>query len=161
MISEAIDARLAERGGQGTEAVTAVITAGQCRPGPIRGDPSLGAGRAAPEGGRQDAAAVRRLARLVTRPSEIRLARTSPGSGRTRPCPDLCKPHRALGRAGHGVTTPCPTGLARQTVFYEPPQDTGRRPLTGWMTNLARMTYSQKGALRSPGEHTVSLTLAT
>jgi hypothetical protein len=62
-----------------------------------------------------------------------------PGKAQVSWTPCLCEPAReAAGRGrsrGH-VRVACTSchGQLRQTVFFEPPHDSGHRPLTGWVT---------------------------
>ena len=63
-----------------------------------------------------------------------------PGKAQVSWQPCICAPAREGAERGRGMghvrvmCNACHDQL-RQTVFYEPPHDTGHRPLTGWTSN--------------------------
>jgi len=62
-----------------------------------------------------------------------------PGKAQVSWTPCICEPAREAAGRGRGmghVRVICNSCHDRlwQTVFYEPPHDSGRRPLTGWVT---------------------------
>src|SRR5690242_20664577 len=63
-----------------------------------------------------------------------------PGKAQVSWKPCVCQPAREAAERGRGMghvrvmCNRCHDQL-RQTVFYEPPHDTGHRPLTGWTSS--------------------------
>ena len=88
-----------------------------------------------------------------------------PGKCQVSWTPCICAPAREAAVRGRGmghvrVTCNACHDRLRQTVFYEPPHDTGHRPLTGWIPGPLTAGRSRRGSAR-PGAPKVRRCLET